>query len=79
MTVEQLRKAHQAQPFEPFVVRTGDGREFRVSHPEVLAVSPAGRTIVIMTAGGAHEVIDLLLVTSLRVGDGQARGPRRRR
>ena len=77
MTIEQLRKAHQAQPFEPFILRTGDGREFAVGHPEVLAISPAGRTVVVMTPDGAHEVIDLLLVTSIHIGNGRARRRRR--
>ncbi len=73
MTIEQLRKVHQAHPFEPFILRTGDGREFPVGHPEVLAISPAGRTVVVMTPDGAHEVIDLLLVTSIHIGNGRAR------
>ncbi len=65
MTIEQLRKAHRSQPFEPFVLRTADGREFKVSHPEALSISPLGRTIVVMTPDGAHEVIDLLPVASI--------------
>ena len=76
MTIEQLRKIHQAQPFERFILRTADGREFEVSHPEVMSISPVGRTIVIMTADGAHDVIDLLLVASLHVTNSK---PRRRR
>jgi len=77
MTIEQLRKVHRAQPFEPFVLRTGDGREYAVSHPEVLAISPAGRTVVVMTPDGAHEGIDLLLVASIHIGDGRTRRRRR--
>ncbi len=76
MTIEQLRKVHRTQPFEPFVLRTADGREFEVNHPEVLSISPVGRTIVVMTPDGAHDVIDLLLVASLHITDGK---PRRRR
>lgn len=60
MTIEQLRKAHRTHPFEPFVLRTADGREFEVNHPEVLAISPVGRTVVVMAPDGAHDVIDLL-------------------
>jgi hypothetical protein len=73
MTIEQLRRVHRAQPFEPFVLRTADGREFKVSHPEVLSISPVGRTIVVMTPDGAHEVLDLLLVASIHVGNGRTR------
>ncbi|MEE9293622.1 MAG: hypothetical protein V3W34_01480 [Phycisphaerae bacterium] len=76
MTIEQLRKTHRAQPFEPFVLRTADGREFEVNHPEVLAISPVGRTVVVMAPDGAHDVIDLLLVASLHMTNHK---PRRRR
>ncbi len=78
MTVEQLRKTHQAQPFEPFVLRTADGREFQVNHPEVLAISPIGRTVVVMTPDGTHDVIDLLLVASIHMTN-HARPRRRKR
>lgn len=78
MTVEHLRRVHRAQPFERFVLRTADDREYDVSHPEVLSISPKGRTIVVMTPDGGHDVIDLLLVTSLHLGDGKPRRPRKR-
>ncbi|MFB3891372.1 MAG: hypothetical protein ACE15C_05035 [Phycisphaerae bacterium] len=32
-----------------------------------MAISPAGRTVILATPDGAHEVVDLLLVTSLKV------------
>jgi hypothetical protein len=78
MTIEQLRRVHSARPFEPFILRTADGRELEVPHPEVLSISPQGRTIIVMTPDGAHEVIDLLLVASLRVGNGKVRRKRNR-
>lgn len=78
MAIEQLRKHHRSQPFKPFTIRTADGLEFEVRHPEVLAISPAGRTIVVMTPDGSHETIDLLLVTSIPSGNGRrTRGGRR--
>ena len=77
MTIEQLRKIHRAAPFEPFTIRTVDGLALNVNHPEVLAISPVGRTIVLMTPDRAHETIDVLMITSIRTGRG--RGPRRRK
>ncbi len=78
MTLEQIRAAHRAQPFKPFAIRTGDGREYRVSHPELLAIMPPGRTIIVASRRAA-EFIDLLLVTSLHFDeDGQARRRRPR-
>ena len=42
MTVEQIRKLHQAQPFKPLMLHLGDGRSFTVRHPETLAILGSG-------------------------------------
>lgn len=75
MTVEQLRKAHQARPFEPFTLRTADGREYPVAHNEFLSFSQSGRTVVVSTPDDSYEVLDLLLVTSLHRGNGRPTQP----
>jgi hypothetical protein len=66
MTIEQLRKMHQARPFQAFDIHLADGRSVPVEHPEMLAISPPGRTIGVGLADGTIEVLDLLLVTSLK-------------
>jgi hypothetical protein len=66
MTIEQLRTMHQARPFEPFEIYLADGRSLEVDHPEFLSQSPTGRTISVGMPDGTHQVIDLLLVTSLK-------------
>jgi hypothetical protein len=76
MTTEQLRKAHQAQPFIPFAIRTADGRTFRVGHPEFLAYG-GGRTCAVWDGKGAFDIIDLLLVTSLDLSERPARTRRK--
>ena len=78
MTIEQLRRAHQNRPFEPFTIHLADGREVRVRHPEFLAEFPGGRSIIVTLADQSWEVIDLLLVTSLHFGNGKARRQRRK-
>jgi hypothetical protein len=65
MTIERLDKLHHAQPFKAFTIFLGDGRKFHVSHPELLLHPPGTRTFVVW-ADDAFEIIDLLLVTSLR-------------
>ncbi len=67
MTVEQLKNVHGAKPFRPFTVHMGDGRSFRVDHPEFLLRSPSGRTIVVHQPDDSFSVLDLLLVTELEV------------
>ena len=67
MTIEQLRKLHQARPFRPFTIHLADSRSVYVSHNEFLAHSPSGRTMVVYQPDESSEIIDLLLVTSLAV------------
>lgn len=78
MTIEQLRRFHQAQPFQPFRIHLADSRHVHVTHPEVMLISQSGRTFVV-EINGAFEVIDLLLLVSLELLNGHARPTRRRR
>jgi hypothetical protein len=66
MTAEQLRKLHRAKPFQPFDIYLADGRSLPVDDPELLAITPPGRTIGVALRDGTIEIVDLLLVTSLK-------------
>ena len=76
MQIKELQAVYRAQPFRPFVLYLADGRSVRVGHPEFMALSPAGRSAVVYGKGGEFEVIDILLVTNLKVADGKT-GQRR--
>jgi hypothetical protein len=67
MTVERLREFHRAAPFRPFRIRVADGRSFHVPHPELLSISPSGRTIHVEYGNDNFSTIDLLLVTEIQV------------
>jgi hypothetical protein len=71
MTMEQLRHAHQAQPFSPFALYLADGKSFEVPHREFLSYSD-GRTAIVHEAGGNWNVVDLLLVTRLEFSPPQS-------
>jgi hypothetical protein len=78
MTVEELRKMHQARPFQSFEIRLADGRALPVDHPECLAITPRGRTIGVALRDSTIEIVDLMLVTSLTPkSNGARRRPRR--
>jgi hypothetical protein len=79
MTTEQVRKLHQARPFQPFVVRLGDGQALPVDHPEFLAYAPNSRTMTVYFKNGDFEIVDLLLVTGLEVRNGSRRSSQRKR
>ena len=66
MTTEQLRRVHGARPFTPFAVFLADGRTIPVRHPKNLSFQGGGRVIHVHHDADGPEIIDLLLVTSLK-------------
>ncbi len=39
---DEVRRLMNAEPFVPFFVRTSDGKQYRVKHPDYVAISPKG-------------------------------------
>jgi hypothetical protein len=74
MTIEQLRAAREANPFCPFTIHLADGRTHRIPHRDYLSMSPTGRTVIVYQADDAWSILDLLLVTELRI---EAENPQR--
>jgi hypothetical protein len=66
MTSEQLKTFRRARPFQPFAIHLADGRQLLVRHPEAAALSPSGRSVQVINADRLTEVVDMLLVISLR-------------
>lgn len=57
-----------AQPFEPSVMHLADGGTVRVHYPEFILLTPDGATCVVWEeAANAFGIVDLHLVTQLRV------------
>jgi hypothetical protein len=59
-------------------MHSADGGVVRVTHPESLAYSPTGRTPVVVGSDDSTQFVDLLLVSRIEVGNGSARGKRRK-
>src|SRR5262249_30413762 len=55
MTIEQLRQLHSARPFKPCDIHLAEGRPLGFEHPELLAISPGGRTIHVGHADDPFE------------------------
>ena len=66
MTIQEIRKAYQARPFQPFEIHTADGRAIPVKSPEYLAFSPRERCVYVGLEDGL-EIVDLLLVSRLKM------------
>lgn len=74
MTIDVVREALEAKPFEPFRLQRADGSDLRITHPEVVAFHPRNpRTMHVVLPSGGHKKIDLLLVAALHVENGRKR------
>jgi hypothetical protein len=68
MTIIELKRAKDQRPFQPFLIRLADGREFPVAHPDAVAWDEGSRRIAYFAIrGGGVEVIDVSLATSLTI------------
>jgi hypothetical protein len=56
-----------------------NGRHLDVMHRDFVARSPSGRTIIVYKLDETFEIVDLLLVSSLEVLNGNRRTGRKRR
>ena len=79
MTAERLNEMMAARPFRPFALRLADGELVRVDHPEFIARSPSGRTVVVFAPDDQMKILDLFLVTSLETVPPAAKNGRKRR
>ncbi|HZN68784.1 MAG TPA: hypothetical protein VFB66_26125 [Tepidisphaeraceae bacterium] len=79
MTTERLNEMLDARPFRPFALRLADGELVRVEHPEFVARSPGGRTVVVFSPDDHMKILDLFLVTSLETVPPGKNGRKRRR
>jgi len=66
MTVDQLRKLHEARSFRPLRLHLADGRSLPVDHPEFLAFT-GGRTVLLGTSDDSFHVLDILMITGVEV------------
>ena len=78
MTIQQIQRLREKQPFEPFRIVTADGSRYDVHHPENLALTGNGRIIVVAMREYA-ATLDLLLVTGIEQPIPRTRNGSRRR
>ncbi len=67
MITEQFKSTLRLQPFRPFTIRMADGRTFDVAHPDFVAQSPTGRTVIVFQQDDSYSLLDLLLMTQVEV------------
>ena len=67
MSTEGIKEVVQKQPFRPFVIKMTSGATFEINHPEFFAVSPSHRRIYLFVDDEHSEIIDTLLIESVRL------------
>ncbi len=63
MNVEQIRK-RLTGGFRPFLIRTSDGREYPVPHPEFIAVGK--HSVAVVDKDGYIDSLDPLHIVSVK-------------
>jgi hypothetical protein len=64
MNVEKIRK-RLSGGFRPFVLRTSDGQEYQIPHPEFIALSKSD--VVVVNSNGDIDILDPLHIVSIKL------------
>ena len=75
MLTDVLDNVLKARPFRPFLVRTADGLQWPVRHPEQVFKLSTGRTIIVDHGDGRYDTIDTILIASIGVDTAAATPP----
>ena len=59
-----VRKLMNAEPFVPFLIKTSDGKQYRVKHPDYLAISPKGGRVVVFADEEASTTVSALHIVA---------------
>jgi hypothetical protein len=65
LDVREIADLKNASPFVPFSIVMVDGREFQADHPDFIARSPTGPSVVLYDPVGVHH-LDVRLIAELR-------------
>ena len=64
MNLEQIRQRVSGGGFRPFALRTSDGREYAVRHPEMVLVAP--RSVGVVDREGEIVTLDALHIVAIK-------------
>jgi hypothetical protein len=64
----RVRQLLHATPFQPFIIRMADGKEYRIEHPDfVLAAASDVPQIILEESDGNVHFLSVLLMTSIEL------------
>jgi hypothetical protein len=64
MNLEAIRQRVSGGGFHPFALRTSDGREYAVRHPEMVLVAP--RSLAVLDRDGEIVTVDALHIVAIK-------------
>ena len=64
MNLERIRQRVSGGGFHPFALRTSDGREYAVRHPEMVLVAP--RSLAVVDRDGEIVTLDALHIVAIK-------------
>ena len=70
---DEVRRLMHAEPFVPFVVKTSDGKQYRVKHPDYVAISPKGGRITVYADEETSTMISALHIVAVEPMRSRAR------
>ena len=76
MNLDEIRHRISGGGFHPFSLRTSDGREYAVRHPEMVLVAP--RSVAVLGPDGEIVTLDALHIVAIRNLKAKANGTSRR-
>ncbi|MBI3881663.1 MAG: hypothetical protein HY301_16565 [Verrucomicrobia bacterium] len=63
----RIRDLLNATPFRPFIIRTADGREYRIDHPDFVLAASDTPQVVIEEPDGRVHFLSVLLISSVEL------------
>jgi hypothetical protein len=67
MAPDHLKKLLNTDPFRPFVLRMPSGKTVDVPHSDFAAISPTGRTLIVLHEDESESVLDVMLIEAAEV------------
>jgi hypothetical protein len=64
MNLDAIRQRVSGGGFQPFALRTSDGREYPVRHPEMVLIAP--RSVAVVDRDGEIVTLDALHIVAIK-------------
>jgi hypothetical protein len=66
MTIgEEIRDLQRADPFEPYIIHTADGKALRVKHPDYLFITPGDHVVYVFLTESTREIVAVPNITRI--------------